>query len=93
MSEELFKQSTIPLTSKPDMRPTFRQFRERYRLSYLEIAQQAKVRVCRVYWMELGYRTEFELALRILAALSKHAGKKVRFEEIQGIRLKQSFLV
>lgn len=87
-----YEQDTQPFPRSHDARPTFKQFRERHSLSYFEIAQQSKVRVCRVYWMELGYKTEFALALRIIDVLSKRVGETVRFEQIQGIHLKNSML-
>ncbi len=88
----IYEQNTQPFPRSHDARPTFRQFRERHHLSYFELAQQSKVRVCHVYWMELGYRTEFALALQIMGALSQRVGQSVRFEQIQGIHLKSSQL-
>ena len=86
------EQNTRPFPRSHDARPTFRQLRERHHLSYFELAQQSKVRVCRVYWMELGYRTEYALALQVMGALSQRIGQSVRFEQLQGIRLKSSQL-
>ncbi len=86
-------QNTIPMSRQKDTRPTFRQLRERYRLSYFEIAQQARVHVRAVYWMELGYPTEFPLALRILNVLSGRAERIIRLEEMQGVRVNMSFIV
>ena len=89
----IYEQPTQPLATLWVRRPTFKQFRERYRLSYFEIAQRAQVSTCIVYRMECGYKIEFLLALRILAVFSERAGRTVRFEEMQGIHLKQSFVV
>ncbi len=70
----IYEQDTIPFPVPWHNRPTFKQFRERYGLSYFEIAMQAKLHVRTVYWMEQGYRTEFPLAVRIMNALSSYAG-------------------
>ena len=88
----IYEQDTIPLPVLWHERPTFKQFRERHGLSYFEIATQARVHVCVVYWMELGYRIEFPLAVRIMKVLSKHAGYEVRLEDIQGVHVKMSFI-
>ena len=82
------EQPTQPIAMLWARRPTFKQFRERYHLTYFGIAQQAQVRPCIVYWMERGYKIEFSLALRILAVFSERARRTVRFEEMQGIHLK-----
>ena len=89
----IFDQPTQPIAMLWARRPTFKQFRERYHLTYFEIAQRAQVRPCIVYWMECGYKIEFPLAVRILAVFSERAGRTVRFEEMQGVHLKQNFVV
>ena len=86
------EQPTQPVATLWARRPTFKQFRERYHLSYFEIAQRAQVRPCVVYWMERDFKTEFVLAVRILAVFSERAGRTVRFEEMKGVHLKQSFI-
>ena len=88
----IYEQDTIPLPFLWHERPTFQQFRERCGLSYFEIAVQARVHVRTVYWMELGYRTEFPLAIRIMNVLSRHVGYEVRLEDIQGVHVKMSFI-
>lgn len=88
----IHEQDTQPVATLWARRPIFKQFRERYHLSYFEIARQAQVRPCVVYWMERGYTTEFTLALRILNVFSQRAGHKVCFEDMQGIHLKQQFV-
>jgi len=58
MFEQLVYQDNIPISRMSrDMHPTFKQFRERYSLSYFEIAQQSKVSVCKVYWTNDYART------------------------------------
>ncbi len=48
------EQNTLPISRIPDLRPTFRQFRERYGLSQYEVARQANVHVLFVYCTERG---------------------------------------
>ncbi len=81
-------QPTQPVATLWARRPTFKQFRERYHLTYFEIAQRAQVRPCIVYRMERGFKTELMVAVRSLAVFSERAGRTVRFEEMQGIHLK-----
>ncbi len=88
----IYNQDTIPISRIPDLRPTFRQFRERYGLSQFEVARQADVHVLFVYCMERGKLIEFAFALRLMDVLSHHAGYLVRIEQMQGIRLKNTEL-
>jgi len=89
----LSDKKTIPLSNRRNERPTFRQLRERYHLSYAEIAQQSQVRMCKVYWMEQGCEIELPFALRIMDVLSKYTKYKVRAGDIQGVHIKQDFSV
>ena len=88
----IFDQDTQPLATIWTRRPTFRQFRQRYNLSIYDIATQAQVHLLFVYLMDCNRRIEFSIALRILAALSHHARYTVRFDDMQGIHLKNSEL-
>ena len=85
-------QDTLPLTRIHDPRPTFRQFRQRYNVSIYEIAVQAQVHLLFVYLMDCNRCVEFSIAFRILAALSHYARHTVRFDDLQGIHLKNSEL-
>ncbi len=88
----IFDQDTIPLSCIRDPRPTFRQFRQRYNVSIHDIADQAQVHVLFVYLMDCNRRVEFSIAVRILAVLSRHARYTVRFDDLQGVSLKNSTL-
>ena len=85
-------QPTQPLTTIWTSRLTFRQFRQCYNLSIYDIAQQAQVHLLFVYLMDCNQRIEFSIAVRILAALSHYAHYTVRFDDLQGIHLKNSEL-
>jgi hypothetical protein len=88
----IFDQDTQPLATIWTRRPTFRQFRQRYNVSIHDIADQAQVHVLFVYLMDCNRHVEFSIAVCILAALSHYARYTVRFDDIQGIHLKNSEL-
>ena len=88
----IFDQDTQPLATIWTRRPTFRQFRQRYHVSIHDIASQAQVHVLFVYLMDCNRRVEFSIAVCILAALSHYARYTVRFDDLQGVSLKNSTL-
>ncbi len=87
------EQDTMPLPSiklVPIHLPTVREIRERCRMSYFEVAMAAGVNPRVVYWMEQGIAVSSQEARKILHVFSHLTGSLYTFENVQGIRIKES---
>ena len=82
---------TMPFPLIRRLLPTPRQIREHFKLSYFEVAREAGINPCLVYWMEHDIAVYPLEAQAILAALSKHTNGKYTytFNNVRSIRFRR----
>lgn len=82
-------QDTQPLPKILPYRPNMQQLRQFCDMGYYEVAQEAKVRLCRVRWMEMGIACSYQDIMSVLRVLSRHSGYQLRIEDIRGLRVRE----
>ena len=85
-SIEMERTQPLPLPFRH--RTTLRQLRQKYQLSWSDIAQATGLRVHLVYWMEIGIAVTLPDILKVLRVFSQFARYQYRLADIQGLRLK-----
>jgi len=81
MEEEA--QSHRGQSRQPSGKITPLQLRERYHLQTVELAQQAQVEPCAVYFLWLDYPVARQEAERVLAAISALSGQRYTLDNVR----------
>ena len=74
----IYEQDTMPLPRVRDARPTFRQFRECYRLSREDIARLSNTHLVFIERIENGVRAELSILARVFAAGQQNSTKGLK---------------
>ena len=82
-------QDTQPLPKLLPHRPNLQQLRRFCDMSCYEVAQEAKVRLCRVRWMEMGIACSYQDIMSVLRVLSRHSGYAFRIEDVRGLHIQE----
>ena len=83
------RQDTQPLPKILPHRPNLQQLRQFCDMGLYELAHEAKVRLCRVRWMETGIACSYQDVMSVLRVLSKHSGYPLRIEDVRGLRIRE----
>ena len=82
-------QDTQPIPKILPYVPSLQQLRQFCNIELYELAQESKVRLCRVRWMEMGIASSYRDVMSVLRVLSHHSGYSFRLEDIRGLRIRE----
>lgn len=81
-------EQTQPLPALSNML-TLRQLHQQCQMSIDDLAIATGVRLCFLYWMEIGIAARRIDAMRVLAVLSRRAGRRYTLKDIYGLHIKE----